>query len=200
MSLTATANYASNTDHIRIDVAPEIWKLFREVPGSYEVEGLLNFVQLYCDALHRHQTPYYKHPVSDLRDLGNKAEAILTARVEGVLLFKGLDLPHTLYSECMSDTDKPARLVASRPALVPFVSTQAHDIRDFRKDLVLILSRGLETARRQRKDCGGYDPCWTAFQLELALEEYHYGQPRTPAHSSASRWAPAPRKEPHPHP
>ncbi|KAK7880436.1 hypothetical protein WMY93_032924 [Mugilogobius chulae] len=65
-SVTEAANYASNTDHKSVDVGPAVWGLFRDVRGGYGVEGLLNFVQLYCDGPHRHQTPYYKHPVSGI--------------------------------------------------------------------------------------------------------------------------------------
>ncbi|KAK7881873.1 hypothetical protein WMY93_030282 [Mugilogobius chulae] len=119
-----------------------------DVPGGYNIEGILNFVQLYCDASHRHQSPYYKHLVSGIlatsgvlhkntikametrakryiahfRDLGNKGAAVLTARVDG-----------------------------------------AEDNRAFRKELVLTLCRGLERVMTQRTNSAGYDPCWTAF-------------------------------------
>ncbi|KAK7878956.1 hypothetical protein WMY93_034198 [Mugilogobius chulae] len=184
-SVTEAANYASNTDHKSVDVGPAVWGLFRDVRGGYGVEGLLNFVQLYCDGPHRHQTPYYKHPVSGIlatngvlhkntnrameqraqkylshfKDLGMKGAAVLTARVEGLLLYCGRDVPRTLYSECLIDTNKVAELVAKRPALLPFLSTENEDVRGFRKELV---------------------------PLELALEEYHHGQPRTPAHGHFS--------------
>ncbi|KAK7912776.1 hypothetical protein WMY93_012987 [Mugilogobius chulae] len=197
-SLTEAANYASNTDQ----------KASTDVRGGYDMEGLLNFVQLYCDAPHRHQSPYYKHPVSGIlatngvlhkntntamvmraqkylehfKDLGLKGSAVLTARVEGVLLYRGRDVPRTLHAHLLINKDRVAELVAEKPALIPFLSTADEDVRGFRKELVLTLCRGLERVMTQRTFSAGYDPCWQAFQLELALEEYHHGQPRTPLH------------------
>ncbi|KAK7884033.1 hypothetical protein WMY93_027156 [Mugilogobius chulae] len=97
-----------------------------------------------------------------------------------------MDVPRTLHSHCLINTDRVAELVAEKPALIPFLSSANEDVRGFRKELVLTLCRGLERVMTQRCFSAGYDPCWQAFQLELALEEYHHGQPRTPAHGQFS--------------
>ncbi|KAL7400427.1 hypothetical protein ABVT39_012215 [Epinephelus coioides] len=173
MSIRESANFQSNLNHHPMDVNPRLWQLFTPERGSPVPQ--LNFLQLYCDAPHRHQSPCFKHPVSGV-----------IVMIEAVLRLEGVDVPDVVEARSLFHEERLLDLLKEKAMLVPFRNSGGQGLHTVVGAVVEHLVGTLDTLFTEAQLCGGYDEGWKAFQYELALEDFFHGQPRASGHAPFS--------------
>lgn len=155
---------------------------------------------------HRPQTPCFKHPVSGViatcnllhkqttkamvdrakhygvhfNDLRDKMGYQLPVRIEGVLRFEAEHIPDTVVAGDMYHLDSLMSLLEDEAMLLPFKEEDNGGLRSVTSAVIQKLTLDLENIFREGNHKGGYDNAWKTFQIELALEEFFHGQPRSP--------------------
>lgn len=183
MSFREAANFQSNLDHRPMEVDRKIWQVFRK--REQDPIPLLNFVQLYCNAPHRHQTPCYKHPVSGVivtlgalhkdtnkamlhraiayvehfKDLAEKTQINLQIRLEGVLYWKGNTVPDTLAAKTMFNEEHLFKLLRKEAMLVPFANTTDQSLHEVVTEVVNHLVGTVSNFFTEAKLSSGYNNC-----------------------------------------
>ena len=199
LSLHEAANFQSPLDHHQLELDGQVLDIFPLGPGEQ-----LNFVQFYADTPHRHQNPFFKHPVSGaivtsglfdakvtralasralkylmhFEDLVEKGEAQIAARLEAVIRLDHGHIPPTLQASNRVSGASLWSLLLRRPMFVPFLANADEGVRTVCKGVGMFLTGAFRAFLDQHRNQGGFEPTWRAYQLELSLEEHFHGQPR----------------------
>ncbi len=200
-SMSETANFQSNLDHRNMEMDALLRQVFRDVGAT------VNFVQLYSTTPHCHSSPALKHPVSrvismcdlhiekhrkmlasnaskyvaHMQDLAQKTVARVHLRLEAVFLvtpeFPKVISPSQFFVQSMVDY-----LLETVPMVVPFKDNENKlGLSSVIYPVTMYLTSTLLNLLESRKGMDGYHSSWTAFQFELALEEFFFGRPIYPS-------------------
>ncbi len=200
-SMSETATFQSNLDHMDMEMDALLRQVFRDVGAT------INFVQLYSMTPYCHSSPALKHPVSrvismcdlhiekhrkmlasnaskyvdHMQDLAQKTVARVRLRLEAVFLVTP-EFPKVISCGHFFIPSMVDYLSETVPMVVTFKDNEINSglsgvIYPVTKYLTSILLNILES----RKGLGGCHSSWTAFQFELALEEFFFGQPLSPS-------------------
>lgn len=191
------ANFQSNLDNQPLTVDGCVLDIF-DGAQSY---SKITFLQLYANTPHVHMA-IAKHPVTrviatcgvylkrhsrmlmqkaytyikSMDDLSRKSQCRTHARIEAVFMVKD-HFPIRLEAKDFFNQNALHQLLMQKPMLVPF-KDNAHglDLRHVLNPVATHLTNTLETLFQNSHGQGGYKNSWTAFQMELALEEIFFGR------------------------
>ncbi|MEQ2213391.1 hypothetical protein XENOCAPTIV_014393, partial [Xenoophorus captivus] len=196
LGMHEATNYQSNLDHLPVQVSDTLL----EVLGK---EGKLTFLQLYVDSPHVHVKMPYKHPVSGaivtcrlshpnfqtamlsrantylkhMEDLKDKLVLQLGMRIEQVRHFEE-DIPSEVFPESHFCKEAIFSLLSNSAIVIPFKdSVCPNGLLPTLNKVMDHVIRELRYLYNTSEGVAKYDPCWKAFQLELALEEVFFGHP-----------------------
>lgn len=196
-TFSEASNFQSNLDGRPLDIRGELRNISR-FPRH------ITFVQLYATTPHRCASKCCPHPISgsivscgllhpqttskfirhgtdyinNVKDNIGKMGHPSCARLEIVTRHDGIPPSTHLNGRTMIDSDQLHDILESRPLMIPFYDEQSEDI-SFSSVIVTICNhlaeklKGLFNLHRNR---GGFEESWTAFQLELALEQFFFGR------------------------
>ncbi|MGL5591361.1 MAG: hypothetical protein ACRDCF_01340 [Mycoplasmoidaceae bacterium] len=193
------ANFQSNVDQYPMTIERQLKLVFS---GAKPVSDI-TFVQLYAATPHTHMVFTPKHPVSrivatcglnnpnhtrtllkqakdyveHMEDLTRKTRCRTHARMEAVFLLTERIPERLVARDFYSETDI-FHLLEDFPMVLVFKDNpQSLGLRHVVHPVADHLTRTLVALLSECKEQGGYANSWTAFQLELALEELFYGKP-----------------------
>ncbi|CAM4733370.1 unnamed protein product [Leuciscus chuanchicus] len=188
-TMTETANFQSNLDHLPMDVDQRL------LSTMYAGHAKLNFIQLYARSTREpgHHDVRHAHRAASPDDQRFRRQAQKTvtdtyARLEGVFLvgpnFDQVLDPRVFFSEPMLND-----LLETAPMLVPFRTTDGSGMSSVVHSVATYLTGALRDLLNRVRGSGGYENSWSAFQIELAVEELFFGHPlcRTSLQVSSSR-------------
>ncbi|KAL0150375.1 hypothetical protein M9458_054192, partial [Cirrhinus mrigala] len=196
-SMAEAANFQSNIDHMPLDIDPTLRQVLREDGCS------VNFVQLYAVTPHCHESCTPRHPVSRvitmcdlhiqkhrrmiltnaeryvdyMEDLARKTVTRTCVRLEAVFVAGPgyVERFHPCHFFIPSMIDN---LLETVPMIIPFKDNEnGLGLREVVQQVSRYLTSTLHDLLQSGKGQGGYERSWTAFQIELALEEMFFGRP-----------------------
>lgn len=197
------SNFQSNLDQYPITIEPNLKMVF----SGMEPNADLNFVQLYATTPHCHVGNTTKHPVSQIiatcglhnpqhsqsllkhakdyvdymRDLADKTKCRVYTRMEAVFLLKD-NIPERIEAHDFYDEADIYALLQDFPMILVFKDNQQKlGLRHVIHPVAECLTQSLFNLLTECKGQGGYMNSWTAFQVELALEELFFGKPNNRA-------------------
>ncbi|KAL7397250.1 hypothetical protein ABVT39_019213, partial [Epinephelus coioides] len=189
-----TCNFQSNLNTLIMDIGHTLKSVLSKT-------GRVTFLQLYADAPHIHYSQPFKHAVSGvlvtcglshpnfkttltsrahtylrhIRDLSRRLVCQVGCRIEQVARFEGHDLPLDFNPRDFFDLSALQKLFLDYPLLVPFQDREdSQGLLSTLRGVVNHLAGILGQFLRDSEGVGRYDPSWTSFQAELALEELFF--------------------------
>lgn len=192
-------NFQSNLDNKGMDVKQSLLSLF--------CANKLNFIQLYVVSPLVHLQMPHKHPVSGviamcglahhqthksmvsralaylthINNLKSKLVGQLKSRIEQVVyLGEGDILPKVIKPKEYFCEEKLDELLATKPMVLPFIEDENSGPMNTLSLTMEYLTVMLWKVFQNNSGMGGYTASWTAYQIELTLEEMVYGHPLSP--------------------
>lgn len=199
LSIRETLNFQSNLDGRGMDVSPELMNICKYPQKS-------TFLQLYANTPHTKLLTWRSHPASGeivscgimhpkttaaldkaglayvrhMNDLVNKLKCVVSARIEVVTVLHQQDLIHGLDAKELLSEEAIRALLVNKPMLLPFAARRvpyAPSFINIMQDIGHMLVASLIAVRQKSRYQGHFIDTWKAFQLELALEFFFWGQP-----------------------
>lgn len=118
-----------------------------------------------------------KQYIDHFTDLMHKMQKPLTCRVEQVRLFQADDCPLVIKADKFFSEVRLWELMEQKPMLVPFLDKEWEGLGVVAvlQDTMAYLVEVLRSVFDTNSGKGGYDAAWTAYQVEIVLEELIYG-------------------------
>lgn len=147
--------------------------------GSVRLPHPVSGVIATCGLLHKKTTKAMvdrvKHYGMHFNDLISKMGYQLPVRMEGVtVLFESGKVPDKVNAQHFLRA-----LLCNEAMLLPFQEVNGEGFHLVTSAVISNITRSLEDTYKAAQQQGGYDNSWKAYQLELALEEFFHGQPRS---------------------
>lgn len=202
LSMAETANFQTNLDNRLIDVSGDLRRV-----AKYPTN--LNFIQLYSDTPHHRDTVSGSHPASgvitccgilhprttvsmkqksnrylqNMEDNVRKLTGYIACRLEIVSKVTIQQIGESFNARDMFDDKHLDDLVENHSMLVPFHESPLSDKYKFIgivQRIANYLCQELCSLVQRNADKGGFICSWKSYELELALETFFWGRPRTP--------------------